>query len=316
MNIIFFGSAKFAAPSLEGLLATKHSVSCIVTQPDRQRGRGLHLEGTVVKALAEKSGLRVYQPQRINAKEAIEFLKHLNPDLFVVIAYGQILSLKVLSLAQMFAINLHASNLPKYRGAAPINWAIINGEKTTGVTIIKMTEKMDAGPIIERKTLEIEEDDTSVSLEEKLSRIARELLLGSLSAIESNNYTLTEQDEKEATFAPKLKKEDGMINWNKSARDIFNLVRGCLNWPGAYTYYNGKVLKIHKARVSSQVLEFASSNPGEILEASKEGIVVFTGKGNIIIEELQIEGKRRMRVDEFITGHKICVGEVLGRKQL
>jgi len=315
MNIVFFGSAQFAAPSLKALITGGHKISCIVTQPDRQKGRGLHLESTAVKNTSLEAGIRIYQPENINTSESIEFLKSLNPDLFVVISYGQILSQEILDIPKLFAINAHASLLPKYRGAAPINWAIICGEKITGVTIIRMTEKMDAGPIITQEAIDIQEDDTAIILEDKLSKAAAGLLIKTVISIKNNSYKFTPQDESKISFAPKLKKEDGLINWNKPASEICNLIRGVINWPGAFTYYNGKLLKIYKAKISSQVREFASSNPGEILEASKEGIVVFTGKGNIIIEELQIEGKRRMRVKEFIAGHKILPREILGTKK-
>lgn len=313
MNIIFFGSSEFAVPSLGGLLTTKHSVSCIVTQPDKQKGRGLHLEATFVKALAIKNGLRIYQPQHINTEEAAKFLKDLKPDLFVVIAYGQILSSDILSIPRIFAINAHASVLPKFRGAAPINWAIIKGEENTGVTIIKMTEKMDAGPVIGQKLIGIKEDDDAVSLEGKISRIANDLLLQSISAIENNNYTLTEQDEKEATFAPKLRKEDGLIYWHKPARDISNLIKGCLGWPGAYTHYKGKILKIYKAGVFHPSSFIPHLLPGSITQVDKDGIVVATGRDSLIIRELQLEGKRRMESREFILGHKIEAGETLGQ---
>ena len=315
MNIVFFGSANFSVPSLKALLNAGHRISCILTQPDRQKGRGLQIAETAVKKIAKDAGLNIYQPPRANTDEVIKFLKSLSPDLFVVVAYGQILSQEILDIPKVFSINAHASLLPKYRGAAPINWAIINGDNKTGITIIKMIDKMDAGPIISQETLDISEDDTSVTLEEKLSSLAAQLLLYAIKSIENKDYHLTAQDETKVSLAPKLKKEDGQINWNKSGQDICNLIRGVLPWPGAFTYYNGKLLKIYRARVSSQVREFASSNPGEILEASKGGIVVFTGKGNIIIEELQIEGKKRMDVKEFIAGHKICVGDILGTKK-
>ena len=178
-----------------------------------------------------------------------------------------------------------------------------------------MTEKMDAGPIITQEAIDIQEDDTAITLEDKLSKAAAGILIKTVISIKYNSYKSTPQDESKISFAPKLKKEDGLIDWNKSAQEICNLIRGVINWPGAFTYYKGKLLKIYKAKVSSQVRKFASSNPGEILEASKEGIVVFTGKGNIIIEELQIEGKRRMKVEEFIAGHKILPREILGTKK-
>jgi methionyl-tRNA formyltransferase len=322
MNIIFFGSDNFAVPSLRALIANGYSIFCVVTQPDRERGRGLSLAATAIKLAAQELGLKIYQPNEINSAQTLKFLKALNPDLFVVIAYGQLLSREILDIPRIISINIHASLLPKYRGAAPINWAIINGETATGVTAIKMASKMDAGPIIQQKDTGINKDDTSVTLEDKLSKVAAGLLIDSLKSIENNSYKLTPQDENRASFAPKLKKENGLILWSKPAQEIYNLIRGCLGWPDAFTYYKGKLLKIYKARVSSQVpacrqagRKFASSNLGEILEASREGIVVFAGKGNIIIEELQIEGKRRMRVEEFIAGHKILPGEILRAKK-
>jgi len=314
MNIIFFGSSDFAAPSLEALLTSGYKISCVVTQPDRRKGRGLNLSGTVIKTIALESGLRIYQPKQINTSEARGLLKKLEPDLFVVIAYGQILSRQILDIPKILAINVHASILPKYRGAAPINWAIINGEKNTGLTIIKMTEKMDAGPIIAQKTMEISDEDTAVTLENRLSEETAELLLDSLKSIAANNYNLKSQDKNMVSLAPKLKKEDGLINWAKPAQNIYNLIRGCLEWPGAFTYYNGKLLKVYKAKVGLRVSRFLSSHPGEIIDVSKEGIAVATGKDNLSIEELQIEGKRRMKIEEFIRGHKILKGEILGQK--
>jgi len=314
MNIVFFGSDNFAAPSLKALLTSAHKISCVVTQPDRKKGRAFHLQATPIKRSAYTSGIEIYQPEAANAGESIEFLKTLSPDLFIVIAYGQILSQEILSIPKIFAINVHASNLPKYRGAAPINWAIINGERITGITIIKMTQELDAGPIILQETAEIRDEDTVITLEEKLSKKAAQLLIDSLKSIEDKTYNLTEQDEDKVSSAPKLKKEDGLINWERSAQDINNLIRGCLGWPGTFTYYNGKLLKIYKAKISSQVRQFPSSSSGQILNVSKEGIVVVTGKDNLTIEELQIEGKKRMKVEEFIAGHKIIVGERFDKK--
>jgi len=314
MNIVFFGSSRFAAPSLKALLTTQHNISCVVTQPDRQKGRGLHLQGTQIKVLAKESSLEVYQPQSINESQASKFLKGLNPDLFIVISYGQVLSQEVLDIPRIFSINVHASLLPKYRGAAPINWAIINRERNTGITVIKMTKKMDAGPIILQKMTDIHDDDTSITLEDKLSHFAVQLLIDSLESIESGNYKLLPQDEKQVSFAPKLKKADGLIDWNKPAQDIYSLIRGCVSWPGAFTYYNGKILKIYKAKVCLSVSPSVSQSIGQMIKVSPEGLIVVTGEGNLIIEELQIEGKRRMRIAEFISGHKICTGEILGKK--
>lgn len=314
MNIIFFGSSNFAVPSLKVLTENGYKISCVVTQPDRKKGRGFHLEGTAVKTLCDKTGIEIYQPEAINTSASIKFLKSLSPDLFIVVSYGQILSQEVLEIPKIFAINVHASKLPKYRGAAPINWAIIKGEKITGVTIIKMTQGLDAGAIILQEILDIKDEDTVITLEDELSKKAAGLLIDALKSIENKTYNLTPQQEDKVSFAPKLKKGDGLINWEKSAQDINNLIRGCLGWPGAFTYYNGKLFKVYKAKISPQVSEFAGFSFGEITHISKEGITVAAGGGNLIIEELQLEGKRRMMVEEFIAGHKICAGEMLGKK--
>lgn len=314
MNIVFFGSSNFAAPALRALLNSQHKISCVVTKRDKKRGRGLALGSTAIKTVAGESNLKIYQPERINTREALSLLKDLKPDLFVVIAYGQILSQEILDVPRIFPINVHASILPRYRGAAPINWAIINGEKATGITVIKMVKEMDAGPIILQKEVEINEDDTAVMLEEKLSCLAGELFLTALTSIEDNDYKLMPQNQDNITFAPKLKKEDGRIKWSMPAQEIRNLIRGCISWPGAFTYYNGKLLKIYKARVLACGALSASLSPGEITGVSKEGITVITGKDNLIIEELQIEGKRRMRAEEFIAGHKIGIGQRLDKK--
>jgi methionyl-tRNA formyltransferase len=311
MNIIFFGSSDFAVPSLKALITKGRKISCVVTQPDRQKGRGLTLESTQIKRVSLEFALPVYQPQKVNTPEVIQFLKDLSPDLFVVIAYGQILGQEILNIPKIFSINVHGSLLPKYRGAAPINWAIIKGEKTTGITIINMVREMDAGPIIFQREINISDDDTAVTLEDKLSREACEILPDVIKNIEIKSYKLIAQDEGKASFAPRLKKEDGLIPWDKSAQDIYNLIRGCFGWPGAFTYYQGKLLKIYKAEVSPLARLPVCPMPGEIVKVSKEGIVVATGKDSLIINELQIEGKRRIKAEEFISGYKISVGEKL-----
>jgi methionyl-tRNA formyltransferase len=312
MNIVFFGSAEFSVPSLRILLSTNHRISCVVTQPDRKKGRGLNISATAVKAVALKEGLKLYQPKDINAPEAIKVLKDLNPELLVVIAYGQILSQEILDIPRIFSVNLHASILPRYRGAAPINWAIINGESSTGVTVMKMVRQMDAGPIIQQNKINISDTDDSLTLEGKLSDMSAHLLLEALKLIESGQYKLVPQKEAEATFAPKLKKEDGLIKWGKPAQDIYNLIRGCIPWPGAFTYHKDKLVKIFKARV----IKLSGRHlPGEIISVTKEHISVFTGKDALAIEELQMEGKRRMPAQEFIAGNKIRSGEILGNKK-
>lgn len=315
MDFVFFGSSNFAVLPLKELLTCGHKISCVVTQPDRKKGRGLSVGATAIKQLAEEFNLKTYQPENVNIPEAIKFLKGLKPDLFVVIAYGQILSQEILDTPKIFSINVHASLLPKYRGAAPINWAIIKGEKATGVTVMKMTNEMDAGQIILQREIGISDDDTAITLEDKLSYASGHLLLAALSSIQDNNYNLKPQDKDNVSFAPKLKKEDGRIDWNKGAYDIYNLIRGCIDWPGAFTYYRGKLLKIYKARSVKVSGHQSIRASGEVISVSKEGITVVTAKDNILIEELQIEGKRRMKAEEFIVGHKPLMAEILGKTE-
>lgn len=314
MKIIFFGSSHFAVPGLKALVEKGCKVLCVVTQPDRKKGRGLHLEGTPVKQAALALGLKIYQPRQINGPEAIKFLNPLAADLFIVISYGQILSQEVLDIPKIFSVNAHASLLPKYRGAAPINWALINGEKTTGVTIMKMVRKMDAGPLVAQEKISVAKDDTFLTLEGKLSKAAAPLLLSALDKIKNNGYALTPQEEEKATLAPKLKKEDGLIDWRSPAEKIHNLIRGCLGWPGAFTYHKGRLLKIFRAEVVSLSDYSLSHAPGKIIKADKHGIIVAAAEGDLMIRQLQTEGKRMMEASDFIAGHKVCVGETLGKK--
>ena len=317
MNIIFLGSSKFAVPAFYRILASSHYICCVVTQPDRLKGRGLVLSCTDIKKAAGAHKIRIYQPADINRQESVEFLKSLNPDLLVVVAFGQLLSSSILNIPKIMAINLHASLLPKYRGAAPVNWALIKGEATTGVSIVKMSQKLDAGPIILQKKIDIQDSHNAATLTDILSNVGADLLLESLDLIQSNKHKLLMQNDSEATFAPKLKKEHGLINWDKSARDIFNLVRGCVNWPGAFTYYKGKVLKIHRVSLLKQTVvgrEGFAICPGNVLQVSKQGIIVATGEGNLAIEELQIEGKKSTSAQAFVAGHKIAEADTLGEK--
>lgn len=313
MRIIFFGSAHFAVPALKALIKSKHELSCVVTQPDKKKGRHLHLSGTDVKSTALAAGLKIFQPDNIKSKESVNFLKSFDADLFVIIAYGQIFSQEVLDIPKIMAVNVHASLLPRYRGAAPINWAIINGDKKSGITIMFVTHKMDCGPIIMQKELKIEDSDTSVSLEEKLRKCGADLLLEALIKIDRRDYQLVEQDEDKAVFAPKMNKEVGLIDWNTSAANIHNQIRGVLPWPGAFTSYRRKLLKIFHAEVMAL---FPNHKPqaGEIVRADKEGILVACAKGFLKIHELQLEAGKRMSAQDFIIGHRLIAGEVLGKK--
>ncbi len=312
MKIIFFGSAHFAVPSLEALIKSGHELVCVVTQPDKKKGRHLHVSGTDVKSTATAVKLKIFQPENIKSKESVKFLKNLDADLFVIVAYGQIFSQEVLDIPKIMPINIHASLLPRYRGASPINWAIINGDKQSGVTVMFVTLKMDSGPVIMQKGIKIEDKDTSVTLEEKLCLAGAKLLIDALKIIDSRSYRLVEQDEDKVIVAPKLKKEDGLIDWNTSAVDIHNQIRGVLPWPGAHTRYHGKMLKIFQADVLAVFLNHKPV-PGEVVRADKDGIVVASGRGFLSIKELQLEAGKRMPARNFIIGHKLAVGEILGK---
>ena len=316
MNIVFLGSSKFAVPSLEGLVSSSHNIICVVTQPDRPAGRGLDLISTPVANLNREFNLPLHQTDNVNSQESLQFFRRIKPDLLCVVAFGQILSQKVLEIPKIFSINLHASLLPKYRGAAPVRWAIINGESHTGLTVIKLEEELDAGPIILQEKANIEDYEDALSLEERLSHVGAKLLLRALDLIQEEKYNLIPQNENDVTLAPKLKKQDGLIYWDNTACDIFNLVRGCIGWPGAFTSYRGKILKVHKVKVLSGFMPSTPSGPpGQILDISKNGIAVLTGDGSLLVEEVQVEGKKRVKAAEFVSGYKVSVGEKLGEKK-
>lgn len=313
MKIIFFGSAHFAVPALEALIKSTHEVICVVTQPDKKKGRHLQVSGTEVKSTAVLAKLKIFQPENIKSKGSVNFLKSLEADLFVIVAYGQMFSQEVLDIPKIMPINIHASLLPRYRGAAPINWAIINGDKSSGVTIMYVTLKMDSGPLIMKKEVKIEGTDTSVTLEEKLRQCGAELLMDTLKIIDRRSYDLVDQIEDQVIEAPKLKKEDGLIDWGSTAVDIHNQIRGLLPWPAAFTLYRGKMLKIFQAEVLPL---FMNHKPelGEVVRANKDVVVVSCAKGFLAIKELQLEAGKRMSAGSFIIGHKLSVGEILGKK--
>ena len=310
MKIVFFGTSEFAVPALRELSGSRHKVLALVTQPDRKRGRRLLLSPPPTKVVALTKDIPVFQPQDASGAESIEYLKKLAADLFVVISFGQILKKEVLSIPVLYSINLHGSLLPKYRGAAPTNWAIINGEKTTGVTVIKMNEKMDEGDIILKKEITLDDEDTNITLSEKLSELGAGALIETIDLIEGKNKAaFTKQDLKFATYAPKLKKEDGLIDWKNQAINIHNRVRGLLPWPGAYTHFEGKVIKILRTEVVSGLTSDSKARPGKIIDiVNGKGILVRTGSEDISITHLQLEGKKAMDADSFLRGHKLSTG--------
>ncbi len=312
MNIIFFGTSAFAAQSLVEISKSKHKVSLVVTVPDKKSGRGMQLMPSPVKMEAGHLGLLVHQPQAISSPETINLLKSKKADLFVVISYGYILPKAILDIPKKYCINLHASLLPKYRGAAPCNWAVINGETKTGVTVIRLNEKMDAGDIITSQSINIRENDTSEDVYSQLACIGAETLIATLNLIESSKEKFVEQDESLVSYAPKLKKEDGLIDWKKSAKAIKNLIRGMQPWPGAYTYMpcqqagtDKKLLKIFKAEAIGSI---SASEPGAIIKIEKDYFVVNCGVDALAIKELQVEGKERMNAGQFLRGAQLKEG--------
>lgn len=310
MKIVFFGTSEFAVPSLKALLASKHKVVCAVTQPDRKRGRMLKLSPTPIKSAALSSDIPVYQPEDASSADSAAYLKELGADLFVVVSFGQILKKDILSIPKIFSVNVHGSLLPKYRGAAPTNWAIIKGERTTGVTVIRMNEKMDEGDIILKEQLPIGCEDTNITLSEKLSGLGASALMKVVKAIDEGvkNIVFTAQSGPLASYAPKLKKEDGLIDWKDPAADINNKVRGSFPWPGAYTHYDGRILKILMTAIVDGG-DMQDAAPGTVIGSSAQnGILVRTGSGAIAIKYLKPEGKKEMDAGAFLLGHKLPKG--------
>jgi len=301
------GTPEFAVPSLRALIESGEEVVAVVTQPDKPKGRGLEIVPPPTKILAEKHRIPVLQPAKIKTEEFFIELKKFNPDLICVAAYGKILPKNILDLPTYDCINVHASLLPKYRGAAPINWAIIRGEKVTGITTMKMDEGMDTGDMLLKKELPIDDEDTGETLSEKLSEIGGKLLIETIRLLKEGRLNPIPQDHSQATYAPMLKKEDGKIDWKKSAEEIKNLIRGTLPWPGAYTNLEGKLLKIYKARLAED-----EGKPGEIIKSDSDTLRVATGKGALDILELQIEGAKRLKTEEFLRGRKIKERTILG----
>jgi len=308
-KIIFFGSGTIAKRSLEALINSEHQVVCVVTSPDRKKGRHLLNSQTPIKQIALNYGLCVFQPEELDSAKTIEYLKKFNCDFFIVFAYGKILPKGLLEIPSVLPLNIHASLLPKYRGAAPIQWSLFNGEKKTGVTYIKMNEKMDQGEIVIAKEIDILEDDNALTLEDKLSKLSADNLLAVIRDILSKKIDFKKQDDSKASYAPKLRKENGRIDWHNSAQQIYNQIRACFGWPGAFTFYQKKILKIWKAKIF--ILQSPEKQFGKILSVDKNGILVSTPQDALLIKELQFESGKRLSIEEFIKGHTLRIGEIL-----
>lgn len=297
LKVIFMGTPEFSLPVLEGL-NSKYNVVMVVCQPDKPSNRGV-VQYSPVKDFAIKNNIKVFQP--VNVKNEYHEILSEKPDLIVTCAYGQIIPKEILDYPKYGCINVHASLLPKLRGGAPIHRAIIEGHKETGITIMKMREKMDAGDIISQVKTEILDDDTVGTLHDKLSVLARDLLLSTIPNIISGNINLVRQNEEEATFAWNIKREDEKIDFSKTTREIYNQIRGLNPWPGAYAILSGRIIKIWASRYGDKFFNEEVLN-GQIVELYKDGIGVKTSNGEIIITELQLEGKRRMLAKEFMNG--------------
>ena len=309
MKIVFMGTPDFAVGALEALVEAGHEVVAVVTQPDKPKGRGKEMQQTPVKVCAIKHNIEVFQPVKIKTAEAVEVLKGYGADLFVVAAFGQILSKEILDMPKFGCVNIHASLLPKYRGAAPIQWAILNGEKETGVTIMQMNEGLDTGDMLTKVIVSIEDTDTGESLFDKLAEAGAKLLVETIPQIEAGTLNPEPQDDSLSTYAKMIKKEMGLIDWKKEAIVLERLVRGMNSWPSAYTHFNGKTLKIWEAGVEASE---EKAVPGTVVEVNKNSIKVQTGQDLLVLKQIQLEGKKRMDVAAFLLGYKVEAGTVLG----
>lgn len=307
MTIVFFGTSGFAVPSLVKL-AKLHKIAAVVTKSDKPQGRDLKPLPSPVKAKAQSLGLEAISIDDMPVAAAVAALKKYKADIFVVVSYGKLLSSEILSLPRLYPVGLHASLLPKYRGASPINWAILNGEEKTGATVFKLTEKMDAGEIMMKKDADILDSDNSETLSEKLSNIGANLLVSAADLIEEGKAQFVKQDESEATFTPKLKKEDGRIEWDKPAAEIHNKVRAFYGWPGAFSRLKGGVIKIWATEVSVLPAQ-GDPAPGRIAAIDNDGILVACGNGALRIKELQAEGGKRMKASAYVLGNRVSIGD-------
>ena len=311
MKIIYMGTPDFAVAPLEAILKAGHEVTAVVTQPDRQKGRGREVQYSPVKECALSYGIPVLQPLKIKEKDAVEELRKYPADIFVVAAFGQLLSEEILNMPRFGCINIHASLLPAYRGAAPIQWCVINGEEKTGVTIMQMAKGMDTGDILLQKEVVLDEKETGGSLFDRLMETGAELIMEALPKIEAGELIPVVQKEELATYAGKITKDMGNIDFAKAAVTIERLIRGLNPWPSAFTHYKGKILKIWEADVVSECANAENPVPGTVIAMDKESFTLATGDGALRIRSLQPEGKKRMSCAEFMRGYEVKVGEAL-----
>lgn len=310
MKIVYMGTPDFAVPPLEALVKSGYDVIAVVTQPDKPKGRGKALLPTPVKEEALKYNIPVYQPVKVRDPEFIEVLKSLEPDMIVVAAFGQIIPKAILDMPKYGCLNIHASLLPKYRGAAPIQQAVIDGERESGVTIMRMGTGLDTGDMISQAAVELSADETGGSLFDKLSLLGAQLLVDTIPTIMDGSAVYTKQpDESPTPYAAMITKNMGLMDFNKSAVELERLVRGMNPWPSAYTFLNGKTLKVWKAAVVAE--DTLNKAPGSVISSGKDGIHVACGQGVLVLEEVQLEGKKRMQADAFLRGYQVADGTIL-----
>lgn len=301
------GTPEFAVPSLKKLIDNDYNICAVFTKPDKPQGRKMIITPPPVKIFAQEHGIDVYQPEKVKSEDTINLIKGLNPDIIIVVAYGKILPKQILDMPKYGCINVHGSLLPKYRGAAPIQWSIINGDTVTGVTTMYMNEGLDTGDILLQSKLYIEENETSDELKVRMSDIGADLLIKTLKELEAGNLNPIPQNSEEATFSPPLDKLNGEINWQSDAQVIHNIIRGCNSWPIAHTRLRGKLFKIYKSKIST----VRSSYPGKIV--STEPLIIGCGNNTSLeLIEVQIEGKKRMRASDFARGFRLSDKVILG----
>ncbi len=312
MKVLFMGTPDFAAVTLDKLIASEHELLGVVTQPDKQKGRGHELSISPVKELALKHGLPVYQPNKVKDVEFLDTVRAMAPEVIVVAAFGQILPKVFLDIPPYGCINVHGSLLPKYRGAAPIQYSIIDGESETGITIMYMDVGIDTGDMILQASLPIAENETGGSLFDKMAHLGADLLLEALERLKAGTAVRIPQDNEKATYVKILNKDMGLLDFGQPAVKLERMIRGLNPWPSAYTYLEGKTLKLWQASV--EPLKGSYAEPGQVIELRKDSFVVATGDGALVIKELQLEGKKRMNTDAFLRGYPIAPGTILGQK--
>jgi methionyl-tRNA formyltransferase len=309
-RVIFMGTPDFACPTLQKLIDRKEHLVAVVTQPDRPKGRGQKLMPPPVKELAEKNGIPVYQPLKVRDPEFVDIIRELKADVIVVVAFGQILPKSLLDIPPHGCINVHASLLPRYRGAAPLNWCIVNGEAETGVTTMLMDVGLDTGDMLLIQKTSLDENEDIASLHDRMSAMGAELLAETLDRLTIGDLVPQPQNDADSCYAPMLKKEDGIINWRADARTIHNLVRGLAVWPGACTTIGDQVLKIFRTSVSD-----GAGEPGTVLQAAKGHFEIACQSGSLFLHELQLAGKKRLDSTSFLAGYPVSVGTLLGNGQ-